>query len=141
DLETPAADMHSARVAKPGGDLTLLAYGPLVQTALEAADAAADDGIDIEVVDLRSISPLDMPVITESVQRTGRLVITHEAPVFSGLGAEIAARVTEACFYHLEAPVTRIGGFHIPYPPSRLEEQHIPDLDRIMDGVDRAMAY
>lgn len=141
DLEQPPCDMHTARIAKPGTDVTLLAYGPLVQTSLDAAAAAEQDGVNIEVLDLRSLSPLDMPTITESVKRTGRLVITHEAPVFSGLGGEIAARVTEQCFYHLEAPVLRVGGFHLPYPPSRLEDHYLPDLDRILDGVDRAMAY
>ncbi|GAB3568969.1 alpha-ketoacid dehydrogenase subunit beta [Spelaeicoccus albus] len=141
DLEQPPCDMHAARVVKPGSDVTLLAYGPLVQTSLDAAAAAEQDGVNIEVLDLRSLSPLDMPTIAESVKRTGRLVITHEAPVFSGLGGEIAARVTEQCFYHLEAPVLRVGGFHLPYPPSRLEDHYLPDLDRILDGVDRAMAY
>lgn len=141
DLENPPGDMHAARVVKPGTVVTLLAYGPLVQTALDAAAAAEQDGVNIEVLDLRSISPLDMPTIVESVKRTGRLVITHEAPVFSGLGGEIAARVTEQCFYHLEAPVLRVGGFHLPYPPSRLEDHYLPDLDRILDGVDRALAY
>jgi pyruvate dehydrogenase E1 component beta subunit len=95
----------------------------------------------IEVIDLRSLSPLDMATIEESVKRTGRAVVAHEAPVYSGLGAEIAARVTEACFYHLEAPVLRVGGFATPYPPSRLEEHYLPDLDRILDGVDRAFSY
>lgn len=73
--------------------------------------------------------------------RTGRLVVTHEASVFLGLGAEIAARITERCFYHLEAPVLRVGGFHLPYPASKLEEHHLPDLDRLLHAADRALAY
>ncbi|GAA1785859.1 MULTISPECIES: alpha-ketoacid dehydrogenase subunit beta [Streptomonospora] len=134
-----AAPMGSARVAREGGDLTLLAYGPMVKTALQAA--AADTDHSIEVVDLRSLAPVDYPTVEESVRRTGRLVIAHEAPVTGGIGGEIAARITESCFYHLEAPVIRVGAFDTPYPQSRLEEHYLPDLDRILDGVDRAFAY
>jgi pyruvate dehydrogenase E1 component beta subunit len=113
----------------------------MVRTCLEAATAAEADGIDLEVVDLRSLSPLDMPTVLESVRRTGRLVVVHEASVFLGLGSEIAARVTEECFYALEAPVLRVGGYHTPYPPSRVEEDYLPDLDRVLDAVDRSLAY
>ncbi|MDA0565932.1 alpha-ketoacid dehydrogenase subunit beta [Streptomonospora sp. S1-112] len=144
DVDTDAAlesayPMGAARVARPGTDVTLLAYGPMVKTALQAAEA--DDDHSIEVIDLRSISPVDYDTVTESVRRTGRLVITHEAPVSGGVGAEIAARVTESCFYHLEAPVIRVGAFDTPYPQSRLEEHYLPDLDRVLDGVDRAFAF
>jgi 2-oxoisovalerate dehydrogenase E1 component beta subunit len=93
------------------------------------------------VVDLRSLSPLDLPTLRSSVERTGRLVVVHEAPVFLGMGAEVAARITESCFYALEAPVLRVGGFDTPYPPSRVEEDYLPDLDRILDAVDRSLAY
>jgi pyruvate dehydrogenase E1 component beta subunit len=93
------------------------------------------------VIDLRSLSPLDMATIAASVSRTGRCVVAHEAPVYAGLGAEIAARVTEECFYHLESPVLRAGGFAIPYPPARTEDHYLPDLDRILDAVDRTFAY
>jgi 2-oxoisovalerate dehydrogenase E1 component beta subunit len=136
-----ALPFDRARVAAEGTDVTLLCYGPLVRTALEAAAAAREDGRSIEVIDLRSLSPLDIDVITASVRKTGRCVVTHEAPVYAGLGAEIAARVTEQCFYHLEAPVLRVGGFSIPYPPSRLEDHYLPDLDRILDAVDRTFGY
>jgi pyruvate dehydrogenase E1 component beta subunit len=112
-----------------------------MRTCLEAAAAAREDGRSVEVIDLRSLSPLDMDTITASVRKTGRCVVAHEAPVFAGLGAEIAARVTERCFYHLEAPVLRVGGFATPYPPSRLEEHYLPDLDRILDAVDRTFGY
>jgi 2-oxoisovalerate dehydrogenase E1 component beta subunit len=135
-----AVPLDSARVVLPGNDVTLLSYGPLVRTCVEAATAVAAMR-SIEVIDLRSLSPLDMATIIDSVNRTGRCVVAHEAPVYSGLGAEVAARVTEACFYHLEAPVLRVGGFATPYPPSRLEEHYLPDLDRILDGVDRAFSY
>jgi pyruvate dehydrogenase E1 component beta subunit len=136
-----AMPFDRARVVLEGTDATLLCYGPLVRTGLEAAAAARRDGRSVEVVDLRSLSPLDMDTITASVRKTGRCVVAHEAPVFAGLGAEIVARVTERCFYHLEAPVLRVGGFATPYPPSRLEEHYLPDLDRILDAVDRTFGY
>jgi 2-oxoisovalerate dehydrogenase E1 component beta subunit len=132
--------LDAARIVLPGDDVTLLCYGPLVRTCAEAAMAAREEGRSVEVIDLRSLSPLDIETITASVTRTGRCVIAHEAPVYAGLGAEIAARVTERCFYHLEAPVLRVGGFSAPYPPSRLEDHYLPDLDRILDAVDRTFA-
>jgi 2-oxoisovalerate dehydrogenase E1 component beta subunit len=136
-----ALPLDRARIAVEGSDVTLLTYGPLVRTCVEAAAAAKQEGRSIEVVNLRTLSPLDMDTIAASVAKTGRCVIAHEAPVFAGLGAEIAARVTERCFYHLEAPVLRVGGFAVPYPPSRIEEHHLPDLDRVLDGVDRSFGY
>jgi 2-oxoisovalerate dehydrogenase E1 component beta subunit len=129
--------LDRAKVVLAGTDVTLLAYGPMVRTCVESALAAGQDGRSVEVIDLRSLSPLDMETISDSVRRTGRCVVVHEAPVYAGLGAEIAARVTEQCFYHLEAPVLRVGGFATPYPPSRLEDHYLPDLDRILDAVDR----
>jgi 2-oxoisovalerate dehydrogenase E1 component subunit beta len=135
-----ALPLNRARVTREGTDVTLVTYGPLVRTALEAAEAAAGQH-SIEVIDLRSISPFDVDAVTASVRKTGRCVIAHEAPVYAGFGAEIAARVTEQCFYHLEAPVLRVGGFATPYPPSRLEEHYLPDLDRILDAVDRTFGY
>src|SRR5579872_6089886 len=136
-----ALPMSKARVAMEGSDVTLLTYGPLVRTAIEAALAAQQDGRGVEVVDLRSLSPLDMETITASVRKTGRCVVAHEAPTYAGMGAEIAARITEQCFYNLEAPVLRVGGFATPYPPSRIEDHYLPDLDRILDAVDRAFGY
>ena len=133
--------LHAASVVRPGRDVTVLAYGPMVKTCLDAAAAAADEGRDLEVIDLRSLSPLDMAVVAESAQRTGRVVVVHEAPLNLGLGAELAARVTEQCFYSLEAPVLRVGGFDTPYPPSKVEDGYLPDLDRVLDMVDRSLAY
>ncbi len=133
--------LHQARVVNEGTDLTLLAYGPMVKTCLDAAKAAAEEGQSLEVIDLRSMSPIDLATIVTSVQKTGRLVTVHEAPVNLGLGAELAARITERCFYSLEAPVLRVGGYDTPYPPSRLEEEFLPDLDRVLDMVDRSLAY
>ena len=119
----------------------MLAYGPMVKTALEAAEAAAGEGRSLEVIDLRTLSPLDMGPVFESVRRTGRAVVVHEAHVNLGMGAEVAARITEECFYSLEAPVLRVGGFDTPYPPSRIEEDYLPDLDRVLDAVDRSLEF
>jgi 2-oxoisovalerate dehydrogenase E1 component beta subunit len=133
--------LHSARVVREGNDATIVTYGPTVKVCLDAAVAAEEEGRSLEVIDLRSLSPLDIEAVCASVRRTGRLIVAHEAPVFGGSGAEIAARVTEKCFYSLEAPVLRVGGFFTPYPPSRIEDEYLPDLDRVLDAVDRALAY
>ncbi|WP_263453359.1 alpha-ketoacid dehydrogenase subunit beta [Streptomyces griseocarneus] len=141
DTSAAPAPLHKARVVRPGTDATLVTYGPTVRVGLEAAAAAAEDGTSLEVVDLRSLSPLDFATVRASVEKTGRLVVVHEAPVFVGPGAEVAAHVQERCFYHLEAPVLRVGGFHAPYPPSRLEDDYLPGLDRVLDSVDQVLAY
>jgi 2-oxoisovalerate dehydrogenase E1 component beta subunit len=133
--------LNRAQVARTGGDVTLVAYGPTVATALKAADALAAEGTQAEVVDLRSVSPLDVPAVVESVKRTGRCVVVHEAPTFLGAGAEVAARVSEECFYSLEAPVVRVGGFHAPYPVAKLEHEYLPSVDRVVDAVDRVLAH
>jgi pyruvate dehydrogenase E1 component beta subunit len=133
--------LHAARVVRPGRDVTVAAYGPMVKVAMDAATAAAEDGRDLEVLDLRSLSPLDIGAVLESVRRTGRLVVVHEAAVTLGVGAEVAAQVTEHAFYSLQAPVLRVGGFDTPYPASRLEEDYLPDLDRVLDAVDRSLAF
>jgi pyruvate dehydrogenase E1 component beta subunit len=139
-LDDDPFPLHRARILRPGTDATVAAYGGTVRPALTAAEIAAGEGHALEVIDLRSLAPIDVDTLAESVCRTGRLIVTHEAPVFGGLGAEIAARITERCFYHLEAPVLRVGGFDIPYPPAKLERHHLPDPDRILDAVDRTFA-
>jgi 2-oxoisovalerate dehydrogenase E1 component subunit beta len=136
-----ALPLSQAKTVVSGTDVTLLGHGPMVKTCVAVAVAASEEGRSVEVIDLRSLSPLDTETIFESVRRTGRCVVAHEAPVTGGLGAEIAARVTEECFYQLEAPVLRVGGFSTPYPPSRLEEHYLPDLDRVLDAVDRTFGY
>ncbi len=136
-----APPLHQARVLRAGSQVTLAAYGPTVKTCVDAATVAAEEGRSIEVVDLRSLSPLDLDTLAASVEKTGRLVVVHEAPTFLGVGAEVAARISERCFLHLEAPVIRVGGFNLPYPPSKLEEDFLPDLDRVLDGVDRSLAW
>lgn len=144
ELDESAGPQHplfKAKVVREGTDATLFCYGPMVKTCLQAAEAALEDGRNLEVVDLRSISPLDLATVFASVKKTRRAVVVHEAPLSLGPGSSLAARVTEECFYHLEAPVLRVTGFDTPYPPSRMEEEYLPDLDRVLDGVDRVMGY
>ncbi|KHL01139.1 alpha-ketoacid dehydrogenase subunit beta [Sinomonas humi] len=139
-LEGPGGlDLGAARVLTEGTDVTLVGYGPLAKTCADAATAASDEGISVEAIDLRSLSPIDYATLEASVRKTGRLVIAHEASQTAGLGAEIAASITERCFYFLEHAPVRVTGFDVPYPHSKLEFFHLPDLDRILDGVDRAM--
>ncbi|MDX6362029.1 MAG: 2-oxoisovalerate dehydrogenase component beta subunit [Streptomyces sp.] len=139
--EEPDTSFDRARVVRPGRDATLLTYGGMVGTCLQAATAAAEEGRELEVVDLRSLSPLDLDTVAASVGRTGRCVVAHEAPTFVGFGAEIAAAVTERCFDLLAAPVLRVGGFDMPYPPAKYEDRYLPDLDRVLDAVDRTFAW
>jgi 2-oxoisovalerate dehydrogenase E1 component beta subunit len=134
-LATSGPAIGQAAVRRQGADATLIAYGPTVSTALEAAEAASADGYDLEVVDLRSIVPFDDATVCDSVRKTGRAGVIHEAAGFGGTGAEIAARVSERCFHWLEAPVRRVTGFDIPYPPPKLERYHLPSVDRILDAV------
>lgn len=141
DTSSPDVESERAAVLTPGTDVTLVTYGPLVPTAQEAVAAAASEGISIELLVLRSLNPIDFDAVEESVKRTKRLVVAHEAPTFLGLGGEVAARISERAFYHLEAPVIRVGAFHAPYPASKIEHHYLPDLDRLLDGVDRALAY
>lgn len=130
-----------AVVRRAGEDCTIVCYGPMVATALEAAKQAEEDGIDLEVLDLRSLYPFDVPAIVESVKKTGRCVIVHEASRTLGTGSELAALIQERAFYHLEAPVLRATGFDTPYPPAMLEEFWLPNADRILDLVDEALDY
>ncbi|OYO18592.1 alpha-ketoacid dehydrogenase subunit beta [Enemella dayhoffiae] len=141
DPSAPPMPLHQARILQPGRDVTVLCYGPMVKTCLAAAAAAAEEGTSIEVVDLRTLSPFDMTTIIASARRTRRVVVVHEAQTSLGLGAELAARLSEMCFYELEAPVLRVGGYDTPYPPSRVEEDYLPDLDRVLDAVDRVREF
>ncbi|WP_028497412.1 alpha-ketoacid dehydrogenase subunit beta [Microbacterium sp. 11MF] len=142
DLDADIADaapMGLARVVREGTDVTVVTYGAQVTTALDAALAAEDEGISLEVIDLRSLSPVDYGTVAASVRRTGRVVVTHEAAREAGVGAEVIASITEKCFHYLEAPPLRVTGHDIPYPPAKLEQHHLPDLDRILDAVDRVL--
>ncbi len=136
-LTTAGPAIDQAVIRRPGQDVTLIAYGGMVSTALEAAEAAVAEGWDAEVIDLRSLSPFDDATVAESVRRTGRAVVVHEAPGFAGYGAEVAARLTEQCFHYLQAPILRVTGLDIPYPPPRLEQHHLPSVDRILDTIAR----
>ena len=141
DLPLPPASLERARVARTGADATIVAYGPTVQTALAAAETAASEGVSLEVVDLRSLSPLDMDTVSASVRKTRRAVVVHEAPTFMGMGAEIAARLMHDLFDTLAAPVERVGSATVPYPPARYEKLFLPDADRILEAVDRTREY
>ncbi|MBA3574769.1 MAG: alpha-ketoacid dehydrogenase subunit beta, partial [Pseudonocardiales bacterium] len=121
-----------------GSVVTVASYGPMVRTVLDAADAAE---VELEVIDLRTLSPLDLGPVFDSVRHTGRLVCVSEAPGECSVTAEVAARVQQECFYSLEAPVLRVTGFDTPYPPSKCEEEYLPDLDRVLDAVDRVLAH
>jgi 2-oxoisovalerate dehydrogenase E1 component beta subunit len=140
DTATQPGPLHASRVVRAGSDCTVVAYGPMVRTSLEAAEAVSGER-SLEVIDLRSLSPLDLDPVYDSVRRTGRLVVVHEAPSNIGVGAEVAARVSERCFYSLEAPVLRVTGFDTPYPAARVEEEFLPDLDRVLDAVDRSFGW
>jgi pyruvate dehydrogenase E1 component beta subunit len=141
DLENPPAGMHEATVLRQGKDVTIAAYGPMVATALQAAEIGATEGRSIEVIDMRSMSPIDYATILESVKKTGHLIVTHEANINVSISSEVAARVAELAFYHLEAPVLRVGGFDVPYPAAKLEEKFLPDADRLLEAVDRSLGY
>ncbi|MGJ9403468.1 alpha-ketoacid dehydrogenase subunit beta [Arthrobacter sp. KK5.5] len=141
DTENPAPDAFSAQVVREGTDATIVTYGPLVPVALAAAEAATEDGREVEVIDLRSISPIDFDTVVASVEKTGRLIVTHEAPTFGGIGGEVAARVSERAFLSMEAPAIRVGGFHMPYPVSKVEEQYLPDIDKLLEALDRSFSF
>jgi 2-oxoisovalerate dehydrogenase E1 component beta subunit len=143
DVDTSATPepLFKSRVLRQGTSATVVAYGPSVKVALDAATAAQDDGVSLEVIDLRTLSPLDLDPVFASVRKTGRLIAVSEAPSESSLTSEIAARVQQECFYSLEAPVLRVTGFDTPYPPAKLEEHYLPDLDRVLHAVDRSLAW
>ena len=121
--------------------MTIVTYGPSVRTAVRAAEAAASEGRSVEVIDARSIAPLDIPPMAASLEKTGRLVVVQEAPANASVSSEIVARLTEECFYSLRAPALRVTGYHTPYPPSRVEEEFLPNVDRILDAIDRVMGF
>lgn len=141
DPDAPPWPLFRSRVVRAGHDATLLAYGPTVSLCLAAASVAEEEGHSLEVIDLRTLSPLDTEPVYESVRRTGRVVVVHEAHSNLGMGAELAARISEHCFYSLEAPVLRVTGFDTPYPPARVEGDWLPDLDRVLDAVDKTMDF
>jgi pyruvate dehydrogenase E1 component beta subunit len=141
DEAAPAAPLHATRVVRTGTDATLVAHGAMVSVLLHAAEVAATEGTSLEVVDLRSLSPIDYAPLLASVEKTGRLIVAQEAPGSVSVGSEVAATVAERAFYFLEAPVLRVSGFDAPFPPAKLEKIYLPDADRVLEAVDRALAY
>ncbi|AGW42663.1 pyruvate dehydrogenase E1 component subunit beta [Leifsonia xyli subsp. cynodontis DSM 46306] len=139
-LENPVP-LHASRVVRTGTDATIVAWAGMVPVALRAAEIAAEEGRSLEVVDLRSLAPIDYAPVLRSVQKTGRLVVAQEAPGTVSVGSEVAAVVGEKAFYSLEAPVLRVAGFDTPFPPAKLEGLYLPDADRILEAVDRSLAY
>jgi len=141
DRSGSALPLHASRVVREGTEVTLLGHGAMVNVLMQAAQIAAAEGTSVEVIDLRSLSPIDYEPILGSVQKTGRLVVASEAPGFVSVSSEIAATVAERAFYSLEAPVLRVTGFDAPFPPAKLETVYLPDADRVLEAVDRALAY
>ena len=141
DLENPPFGLFDAVVRREGTDVTVIGYGSTVKTLMRAAEAAAGEGTSLEVIDVRSVAPLDIDTMVASVIKTGRAVVAQESPNMASIGSEIAAQLTERCFYSLRAPVLRVSGYHVPYPPSRIEEDYRPNVDRILDAVDRVMGF
>jgi pyruvate dehydrogenase E1 component beta subunit len=141
DPAAPAGELHQTRVARQGSDVTLVGYGAMVAMLLQAAEIASGEGTSVEVVDLRSVAPIDYAPLLASVRKTGRLVVAQEAPGSVSVGSEIAAYVAEHAFYSLQAPVLRVAGYDVPFPPAHLEGLYLPDADRILEAVDRTMHY
>ena len=141
DTALETVSLHESRVAREGTDVTLIGFGAQTAMNLQAADLAAKDGVSIEVVDLRTLAPIDYAPLIESARKTGRVVVAQEAPGNISLGSELAATLTERCFYSLEAPVLRVSAYNVPFPPTRLQNVYLPDVDRVLDAVDRVLEY
>ena len=141
DRESAGAQMGDARVVRQGTDVTVIGHGAMVSVMHQAAEIADSEGVSLELIDLRSLSPIDYDTILDSVRRTGRAIVAQEAPGNVSVGSEIAATLMEKAFYVMEAPVLRVSGFNTPFPPARLEALYLPDADRILDAVDRSLAY
>ena len=141
DTEENPVPLHASRVVRTGTDATIVAWAGMVPVALRAAEVAAEEGRSLEVVDLRSLAPIDYAPVLQSVQKTGRLIVAQEAPGTVSVASEVAAVVAEKAFYSLESPVLRVAGFDTPFPPAKLEGVYLPDADRILEAVDRALAY
>ena len=141
DLDHPSHGLFETARRREGTDVTVIGYGASMKTILRAADTAASEGVSLEVIDARSLSPLDLDPMVTSIQKTGRFVTVQEAPHMASIGSELVAELTQRCFYSLRAPGVRVSGYHVPYPPTRLEEDYRPSVDRILDAVDRVMGF
>jgi len=142
--EVPTEDyqlpISKAEIVQTGSDITLLAWGAQMEILQKAADLAADDGVSCEVIDLRSILPWDIETITNSVMKTGRLLVTQEAPLTAGFASEIAATIQQECFLHLESPVERVCGLDTPYPLA-LEKEYVADHLKIYEAIKRCINF
>ena len=143
--EVPEGDytvpIGKAAVLREGSDVTLISYGAMVHTVLEAAEAIQNaGGASCEVIDLRSLMPLDSETMINSVQKTGRVVVVHEAPKTCGFGAELIAQINEKAFLHLQAPPVRVTGFDTPFPYT-LEHEYLPDVGRIREAVEHVTSF
>jgi 2-oxoisovalerate dehydrogenase E1 component subunit beta len=136
-----ALPIGKARIVREGADCTIVSYGAMVARSVQAASRAAEGGVEVEVIDLRSLVPLDLDALAGSVRKTGRAVVVHEAPMTAGFGAEVVARIVEDAFDYLEAPVLRVTGYDIPYPPATVESHYLPSVERILASVDRVVSY
>ncbi|HEY5861018.1 MAG TPA: alpha-ketoacid dehydrogenase subunit beta [Actinomycetota bacterium] len=141
ELTTEGPGIGVGRVVREGDGCAVFAYGAMVARTLEAADAVEAEGIAAKVIDLRTLSPLDVDLIAASVSETGRAVVVHEAPRTLGLGAEVTALIVEHAFDFLEAPVARVTGWDVPYPPAALEQFYLPSVERIADAIRTTVAY
>ena len=141
DLESPPAGLFDTVLRRTGSDVTLLAYGSMVKTCLRAAEIAHDEGTSVEVIDVRSISPLDLAPMIASVQKTGRFCVVQESVKTASMGSEIVAELSQRCFYSLRAPGMRVSSYDVPYPPSRIEEEFRPSVDRVLDAIDQLMGF
>ena len=136
-----ALPLDRCQVLREGADLTLITWGALVQETLAAAQVLAEEGSAATVIDVATLKPLDMETILESIARTGRAVIVHEAPVTAGFGAEIAARIASDGLFQLTAPVLRVAGYDTVMPLPRLEHLYLPSVPKILDAARRTLAY
>jgi len=141
DLEETGLGLYDAAVRRHGTDVTVVGYGSAVKRLERAADTAALEGISLEVIDLRSVAPVDIDTIVQSVKKTGRLVVVQEYTHVASVGADIVSEVHRRAFYDMVAPGIIVGAYHVPYPISRLEDEYRPSVERILDGVDRVMGF
>jgi 2-oxoisovalerate dehydrogenase E1 component beta subunit len=139
--ENGGSPIGRARIVREGTDCTVVAYGAMVARSLQAAARGAEQGVDTEVIDVRTLVPLDLDALAESVRKTGRAVVVHEAPMTAGFGAEIVARIMEDAFDYLEAPVLRVTGYDTPYPPATIESHYVPSVERVLAAIDRVVNY
>ena len=137
----PTDPIGTSRIVRPGRHATLVAWGAMVHKCVRVAELAAEDGVELEVLDLRWLKPIDAAGLAASVSRTKRAVVVHEAPLTAGLGAEVATLITDGCFRELAAPVQRVTGFDVPYPAGPLESQYLPTIDRVLLAVQRTLEY